>query len=344
MVSILEAKKSLELALMEIEEVIGVGLSRNTDEIIVYLIHEDENTKFKIPEYMSGFKIRTQVIGMIRPSSDISRIQRRRPVLGGISTGHYKYSTGTIACVVRDAKTKAPMILSNNHVLAEESTNKVQNAQVGDYVIQPGKVDNGGSFGSSIEYDAIGRLSRWINFNEDGKNIADCAVAELSVNAIDAILGEHESQVVVNGLKTVTRSMRVEKYGRTTGHTTGTIVDADFSCYVGYEGKWILFVDQILVKMNIEGGDSGSLLLDTNNNAVGLVFARSDSNDGTIYCIANKINSVFSLLDIELYGVENGVETVEQEQPKIDVPIVGCFLFAGAAITALIASTREDKR
>jgi len=343
MVSILEAKKTVELALMEIEEVIGVGLSRERNEIIVYLIYETEETKTKIPNYMSGFTVKTEVIGMIRPSTDILRIGRRRPIIGGISTGHYEFSTGTIACIVRDATTKEPMVLSNNHVFAEESTNYVQNVNVGDGVIQPGRADGGGVFGGSSTDDTIGNLSRWINFDEDGQNIADCAVAKINVDAINAILGDNESHVVVRGLKTITNGIQVEKYGRTTGHTTGTIVDADFSCYVGYGDKWILFVDQILVQMNISGGDSGSLLLDRNGYAVGLVFARADGGNGIIYCIANKINSVFSLLDIELESGEsqNG-GIIEPEPESSNIPLIGCILFAGTAIAALLSGMTDN--
>lgn len=343
MVSILEAKKTVELALMEIEEVIGVGLSRESDEIIVYLMYETEDTKIKIPSYMSGFRVRTELIGMIIPSTDILRIGRRRPVIGGISTGHYEFSTGTIACIVRDANTKEPMVLSNNHVFADESTNYIQKVHVGDGVIQPGRADGGGVFGGSNTDDVIGNLSRWINFDEDGQNIADCAVAKLSVDAITAILGDYESQVVVKGLKTITNGISVEKYGRTTGHTIGTIVDADFSCYVGYSGKWILFVDQILVQMNIAGGDSGSLLMDRNGNAVGLVFARADGGNGIVYCIANKINSVFSLLDIELANVDtNGGDIIEPEPSSSNLPLIGCVLFAGTAIAALLSGMTRN--
>ena len=343
MVSILEAKKTIELALMEIEEVIGVGLSREKNEIIVYLIYETNETKTKIPDYMSGFKVRTEVIGMITPSTDILRIGRRRPVIGGISTGHYEFSTGTIACIVRDATTKEPMVLSNNHDFADESTNYVQRVHVGDGVIQPGRADGGGIFGGSNTDDVIGNLSRWINFDEDGQNIADCAVAKLSVEAVNAILGNNEYQLVVRGLKTITNGISVEKYGRTTGHTIGTIVDADFSCYVGYSGKWILFVDQILVQMNIAGGDSGSLLMDRNGNAVGLDFARADGGNGVVYCIANKINSVFSLLDIELASGENqGDDYIEPEPISGNLPLIGCILFAGTAVAALLSGMTRN--
>jgi hypothetical protein len=54
-------------------------------------------------------------------------------------------------------------------------------------------------------------------------------------------------------------------------------------------------VDQIVTSNISQGGDSGSLVLDENNNAVGLLFAGSDK--ATIF---NRIQNVFRELKVEL--------------------------------------------
>ena len=59
--------------------------------------------------------------------------------------------------------------------------------------------------------------------------------------------------------------------------------------------KIATFTDQIMAGKMCEGGDSGSVVLDENNNLVGLLFAGSDTT-----MVAGRIEHVFELLNIHL--------------------------------------------
>jgi hypothetical protein len=90
--------------------------------------------------------------------------------------------------------------------------------------------------------------------------------------------------------------MAVKKSGRTTGLTTGMIEQVDVSANVQYgQNQIAYFTDQLMAGAMSQGGDSGSAILDDNNNLVGLLFAGSDNS--TIF---NRIENVFSALSVGL--------------------------------------------
>jgi hypothetical protein len=89
--------------------------------------------------------------------------------------------------------------------------------------------------------------------------------------------------------------MEVEKSGRTTGLTTGQIRAVNVTLNVSYgSGRTLRFDNQILTTNMSAGGDSGSLVVDKTNKAVGLLFAGSDQ--GTLL---NPIQKVLDLLNVE---------------------------------------------
>jgi hypothetical protein len=89
---------------------------------------------------------------------------------------------------------------------------------------------------------------------------------------------------------------RVQKVGRTTGHTKGWVSASDVMLQVGF-GHFgtAVFDDQLQIIQGdfSDGGDSGSAILDTENRVVGLLFA-----GGADYTFANQIGNVVSLLKI----------------------------------------------
>lgn len=91
--------------------------------------------------------------------------------------------------------------------------------------------------------------------------------------------------------------MRVEKVGRTTGYTTGTVFDVSADVNVEYNLGMLTFQDQILVRGNggrfSDHGDSGSVIVDrTTKRATGLLFAGSAS-----HTIANPLVDVLAQLE-----------------------------------------------
>ena len=102
---------------------------------------------------------------------------------------------------------------------------------------------------------------------------------------------------VIVGWEDPVVGMRVCKSGRTSGYTESTITDVNASIKVYYgQETYYVFEDQIITGHMMDGGDSGSLLVNTaTKRAVGLGFAGSD----TLSC-ANKISNVLSMLNIRL--------------------------------------------
>jgi hypothetical protein len=98
-------------------------------------------------------------------------------------------------------------------------------------------------------------------------------------------------------------NMQVQKCGRTTGYTTGTVIDVDATINVTYEVltstgvivRTLTFKNQILTTAMSDAGDSGSLVLDMEKNAVGLLFAGSST-----VTVANRIEVVLDVMDLEL--------------------------------------------
>ncbi|MBZ0286642.1 MAG: S1 family peptidase [Anaerolineae bacterium] len=125
-------------------------------------------------------------------------------------------------------------------------------------------------------------------------NLADCAVAK-PVNPA-AFTGEIRGIGQVSGTKAASLGMRVRKSGRTTDYTEGVITLLNATVNVAYGAKTARFTGQVITEAMSQGGDSGSLIVDTSENkAVGLLFA--GSNVATIF---NPINAVLDALQVNL--------------------------------------------
>jgi hypothetical protein len=220
---------------------------------------------------------------------NVNRQARRRPAVPGMSIGHKKVTAGTFGAVVYDNSTGQPLILSNNHILANSSNGKDGRARIGDSIYQPGTVDGGSKFAN-----IIGKLAKYVTLDEYPKpNEVDCALAKpLKKYLINSeIIGIGE----VKGITDPVLGMTVIKSGRTTDVTTGTIKVLDVTSNVDYGGGRVLrFENQIYTTKMSEGGDSGSLVLDENNMAVGLLFA--GSSQGTL---VNPIKPVLDWLNVK---------------------------------------------
>lgn len=245
---------------------------------------------------------------------------RHRPAFPGCSIGHYKVSAGTLGAVVRDKDTKYMRILSNNHIMANSN-----DAANGDGIYQPGTYDGGKAI------DLIALLDRWVPINmtvdlptcSTAKGVATAIniLARLArsshrlkaiktqalTNKVDAAIAMpvEESQIdpeianigKVAGTRAPLLGMLVQKMGRTTGYTEGDIRVVGATVNVNYgEGRMALFENQFITGPMSAPGDSGSLILDMDNNAVGLLFAGSEQV--TIY---NPIYAVLAALNIEMW-------------------------------------------
>jgi len=239
-----------------------------------------------VPESVEGFPTDVVEVGVIEALQK-KRTEKWRPAPGGVSIGHKAITAGTLGGLVKDQANSKIMILSNNHVLANSDMTNNQTAYKGDKILQPGKYDGG-----KEAVDTIAKLERWIEINPFGANEVDCAVA-VPLSEAD-VLAEILEIGKVAGVAEPELSMKVQKSGRTTGLTQGEITDLHATVRVQYPGGWIVnFKEQTLTTPMLQGGDSGSLLLDTNRMLVGLGFAGSDQTS-----VHNKISKVLEALKV----------------------------------------------
>lgn len=230
-----------------------------------------------------------KVIGRITP--EVNAI--RRPVQPGNSIGHLKVTAGTLGAFVK--RGAQLMILSNSHVLANSGK-----AKKGDDIIYPGKHDGG-----KKPKDLVAKLADFIEFKPGGDfiNHVDCAIAEPLESRLEDIKKEIKGLGLPKGTIKPKRGMKVTKVGRTTGKTTGRVLDVNFRTTINYAGIGdVGFIDQVLCTRYTEGGDSGSLVIDMESGkAVGLHFSGSapeGENRGS--SVFNPIQAVLEALGVKL--------------------------------------------
>ena len=272
-------------------------------------------TQTLVPKVLAQ-DVRTDVIEVGQVRAFQGHKDRWRPAPGGVSIGHYAITAGTLGCLV--TKNGQVYILSNNHVLANSN-----NAKVGDAILQPGSHDGGTmddkiaalaefiplDFGDSPpDCDIATTLEKTLNaiakafgsrhriaaFQESpGTNLVDCALA--MPTSPDIVKKEILEIGVPKGAREATLGTAVQKSGRTTGHTTGRIIQIDVTVQVAYGTRIATFTDQFMAGAMSAGGDSGSAVLDDEGFVVGLLFAGSETTT-----IINPIQFVLDALNAQI--------------------------------------------
>jgi hypothetical protein len=129
--------------------------------------------------------------------------------------------------------------------------------------------------------------------NAPGDNKVDCALARPA--SPDLVSADILNIGLPTGAGAATLGTAVQKSGRTTGYTTGTIQQIDVTVNVNYGGPVATFTGQLMAGAMSQGGDSGSAVLDLSKRVVGLLFAGS-----TTTTILNPIQFVLDALGIEI--------------------------------------------
>jgi hypothetical protein len=230
------------------------------------------------------------------PNLTIAERQSRHPleVYAGVSIGGLRVTAGTLGAAVSDLGSGELLLLSNWHVLCGD-----YDCRPGEPIIQPGVYDGG------LPDDGIAHVKTFA-INED----VDAACA--TVSPARYLLRDLAGLPGFRGIATATRGMRIWKSGRTTGVTTGVVEDIDADVEVsGYPEGIREFRDQIIAVTDgdtpiVRGGDSGSLVVNGDELAVGLLFG-GERKSGS-YFIANHISAVISNLAIELPPQQTHVE------------------------------------
>jgi hypothetical protein len=231
--------------------------------------------------------------------------KRRRPLRIGSSIGIVPppgfIAAGTLGCfVVRRSSPFYIGILTNNHVIADENNNPLNSP-----IAQPGTLD-GGSFPA----DEVALLGKVVKLKTTGSNFVDAAVGDI-LEDIDfdprtiGNLGDLQGHASVFELPA---NATVHKVGRTTGQTKGKVTAFDIdNVQVQYDLGVLRFDNQIEIegtgtKAFSDGGDSGSLIVDDQLRAVGLLFAGGDvgGSNGKGLTYANPIETVLDALKVDL--------------------------------------------
>lgn len=329
--SIIDKKQDL----LDLKNVVGVGVGykttkgKKTSELSLVVSVEKKvsanNLKAEeiIPEQIDGYP--TDVVEAGKIVAQGTR-DKHRPAPGGVSVGHYFITAGTLGMWVE--KDGVPHILSNNHILADSNKGKI-----GDNILQPAPSDRGNNPDDLIA--VLADYVR-IDFGYSGRNVVDAAIARIPgegngngggicpfgkkvvnslnflykifnrkhrfsmykpISADELVLNEILDIGKIVGLQDARLEQSVRKSGRTTGLTVGTVTQLHATVRVDYGEEGIAtFYDQIITTDMSKGGDSGSIIVDSNElNAVGLLFAGSST-----VTVANRIQDVFSKLNIKL--------------------------------------------
>ena len=158
-----------------------------------------------------------------------------------------------------------------------------------------------------IKFGNFGKcLMRGKDCNQMDAAIAVSSAGNLGTSTPSGGYGTPQSDTVA-----ATLGLPVQKFGRTTSATHGSITSINVTVNVGYSSGNAVFVNQIAVENVpdfIQGGDSGSLLVtESGLQPVGLLFA--DNADGT-FAIANPIDLV-----LNNFGVSVDDSTAEPPEP-----------------------------
>ncbi len=223
-----------------------------------------------------------------------------RPLRIGASIGHHRITAGTLGAFVKNRRGGAILILSNNHVLANEGR-----ARVGDAILQPGAFDGG-----TNPKSRVGRLLRSARVDRKGANLVDAAVASIDRGIkIQAANLTGIGKLAGLGDAVLDEQEEVFKIGRTTGKTKGRITAFELdNVMVEFDIGVLRFDNQLEIEGDGDGpfslgGDSGSLIVDSKCRAVALLFAGSDQGgaNGQGLTYANPIRTVLEALKVDLY-------------------------------------------
>lgn len=319
--------------LLSRKNVVGVGVGykecegRQTDEmaVVVNVAQKVPAAQLaesdKVPSDLAGVK--TDVVatgrflaGQTDSNSSQTRARWRPTIPPGVSLGHVEVTAGTFGCLVR--RGNEIFILSNNHVLAN-----LNRGRPGDPIIQPARYDGGEAA------DRVATLAAYMPLDFGGDD-ADCRLAtglaealnwaaekfgsrhrliayrtSPGENLVDAALARPLDSVQFSpdileigrpkGTRQAALGMRLQKTGRSTGHTAGLITQIDATLSVDYNGRTATFTDQLIATGMSLGGDSGSAVLDEASYLVGLLFAGSGSAS-----LLNPIQTVLDILQVEV--------------------------------------------
>jgi hypothetical protein len=238
--------------------------------------------------------IATGAIGAFAPPVDVATLRSLcRPLVIGCSVAHVTSTAGTLGLIAQHTKTNRAVLVSNSHVFAHGGT-----ANIGDGITQPGRADGGAA--------PVGSLLDFVPLKASGSNQVDAAIAlpdaaiELKPNEIPGI-----GIFSIAPADVLRPNLSVRKLGRTSGLTRGIVTAVEIDNIVmDSEIGNVTFDDQIEVKgvdrAFSQLGDSGSLVVTDQNQAIGMVFCGNEfANGGLGVTYANPLPKVMDAFNLK---------------------------------------------
>jgi len=334
---------------------IGVGKIEGTDEYCIQVFVEDANgemledppTQLLPTEYQNLPIViyempRADFLSFrVNLEEDFSAEESRRPheiLKGGISGANANLSSdfGTIGYFFRPNfidnaahifLKKHVYLLSNAHVFADLAKAEKDDS---DLILHPSPGDPAASKAVAELYDYAPII---FGGDVEKPNFVDAAIAKLFSGQT------HRKEIA--GIGKITDFVRKEevelrsncqKFGRTTGLTRGKIFSIHLSIWVKYSvrGAEAFFKDQFLIiptdkSSFVRGGDSGSLVVDDENRAVGLIFAGAGEKTALQFSDIEQALDIENILaaqtpKIERFGVANSISDVMKTfRIKLDI-------------------------
>lgn len=290
------------------------GIPTQQDSIMVFvqekiddqIISKQNDNAYLIPSEIDGIPTDVFECGEITKMTAGLK-ERKRPIKPGYSISHSKVSAGTIGGIFYD-KDNDVVVLSNFHVLTPDGK-----AKIGDIIYQPGTIDNNLDLTfkgwikplDSLPY--IATLKDYIKLSESGSNTHDSAIAKIHPELvkggfIDIIYPQLGKPL--SGFGTIDVNQNIYKLGRTTGFTTGKILSKSATFKIPYDFGVATFTDCIISTPMSQGGDSGSIGINENMQAFGLLFAGSQKV--TLY---NPISHVANYYGLKIIDHVNQIVT-----------------------------------
>jgi len=300
----LRAQPTTELAATPPTMALGVSRRGKHNFVLAVRVQKrglENSSQVETIKKKAKWEVDVRYIGQVTKRAALAWYQKTtRPLRIGASIGHFKITAGTLGEFVRSRDGGPVLILSNNHVLANENR-----AKKGDHILQPGVFDGG-----QDPADKVGELLRFIRLKKAGANVVDGAVASID----GGIEFEHRTLAGLGKLAglgdpVLSEDDQVGKVGRTTGTTKGRVTAFELdNVVVEYGLGFLKFDNQVEVEGTdsgpfSQGGDSGSLIVDAGHRAVALLFAASDQGGSNSHGLtyANPLRAVLDALKVDLW-------------------------------------------
>jgi hypothetical protein len=228
--------------------------------------------KYCVPEELTSRAFAKPLKTDVRAVGDVrleSLVTEQRPAHPGFDVGNRLGGSGTLTCVVKNQQGER-LGLSCAHVLAPDGPTSIGNGPAGT-VLCP-SLDSAKALGV-LAAARLGLLTqvRMPSFDPAAAatNLDAALFAPNDPTALDRVVAD--INVAPTGINdNVTHGLKVHKVGAVSGETQGSVQATGLLIKIPYGNDEATFANHIAISSFTQPGDSGALVLDEQNQAVGL--------------------------------------------------------------------------